>query len=118
MVSVELGTFVAFLAVPFISLIFLGKIKSWGITGYMLFLGIGALSFIMLGGLTLMMASGYEVVQSNTQTFYNSTGSIIGTTTQSQPILVDNQDIWAWIFLGTVPIFGFIYLKGALTGGP
>jgi len=131
MASVELGTFIAFLAVPFLTVIFMGKIRAWGFQGYILFLAIGALSFIMLGGLTLMFASGYEVVQSQASAAYNSTqimrdanGTVTGTvetqvpqTTKQIPIIADYQQIWAWICFAFMIVFGMLYFYVMITGG-
>jgi hypothetical protein len=130
--TIELGTFIAFLVVPGLTLLFMGKIKTWGLTGYILFIFMGALSFLSLAGLSLIMASGYSVVSTTVDSGTNSTnivrasnGTIItnSTTTtdpgQKQvPVIDQFQEIWAMGFMGSVIVFGFIYFKVMLTGAP
>jgi len=107
--TVELGTFIAFLAIPFLSMIFYGKILTWGFVGWLLFLSVGALSFLLLGGVTLMMASGYEVTQSSTHEFRNATGALVGTETNSTPIINSFQQMWSYIFMSSTIVFGMVF---------
>lgn len=116
-VNVELGTFLAFLAVPTLTLIFMTKIRGWGLTGYVLFLGTGALSFVMLGGLTLMMMFGYNVVMSEHVALADSNGTATGTEDHTTPIITSFQDLWSYIFGAYAIVFGLIYFVVMVTGG-
>lgn len=130
MVNVELGTFLAFLAVPTLTLFFMTKIRSWQITGYVLFLGLGALSFIMLGGIALMFYFGYNIVLTQEASgytthglAYDDLGNIIGNstneipaTTEITPVINAFQDIWALIFSGFTFVFGGIYFWVMIRG--
>lgn len=113
----ELGTFLAFLAVPVLSLVFMSKIRSWGLIGYVFFIAMGALSFVMLGGLTLMMAGGYDVVQSETETAFAANGTETGSITKTTPIITDYQNIWSYVFGAFVVVFGLTYFYVMVRGG-
>lgn len=131
MVDVELGTFLAFLSVPVLSVVFMSKVRSWGLIGYLFFLAIGALSFIMLGGLTLMMAGDYDVVWTQAHAAYNSTeyernatGGLIGSIetemperTERTPIITEYQNIWSYVFGAFVVVFGLSYFYVMVRGG-
>jgi len=90
-------------------MIFYGKILTWGFVGWLLFLSVGALSFLLLGGVTLMMASGYEVTQSSTHEFRNATGALVGTETNSTPIINSFQQMWSYIFMSSTIVFGMVF---------
>lgn len=131
MATLELGTFLAMLAVPVVTLIFMGKIRSWGFTGFILFLGVGALSFIMFGGLTLAMASEYDVVLSTTHaahtdnavarsgngTIVTNTTSTTPETTDSTPIINAYHAMWSYVFLGCMLVFGLLFFWVMIFGG-
>jgi len=116
--TVDLGTFLAFLLVPVVTLIFMGKIRSWGVGGYILFLGMGTLSFIMLGGLALMMYVPYDVVIIENVLQADALGNTTGTETHTTPIIANFQDIWATVFGGFGFIFGVLFFWVLVKGGP
>ena len=117
MAEVELGTFLAFLAVPALTLVFMSKIRSWQVTGYILFLGLGALSFIMLGGIALMFYFDYDVVISENTIIKDAMGVTTGTETTTTPVINSFQDIWALIFSAFAFVFGGIYFWVMIKGG-
>lgn len=128
--TVELGTFLFFAIVPFSTLLFINKLTTMGIMGFILFLGCGLFSFLLLGGMALYMFSGYDVVvtktvdaQSSNELQHNATGALVLNSTTTTPahnevtnIITDNQQALGWLFFSFMMILGLLYIKVIFTG--
>lgn len=123
--SIELGTFIVFLIVPFISLLFVKALKSWGWFGNIIAGGVALLGFITIGTMALFMFSEYNVVISKdipavnaTEIQRNATGSIVLNSTvttsgytEENPIINDYHYEFGWIFFALAFVFGILVVK-------
>ena len=129
MPNIELGTFLAFLVIPFASFIFIPALKRLGFFGWIIFIGIGIVGFIMLGGTALVFFSQYDVVltthvpeisASGTSEVRDSIGDLVSTTNKTAtvaaydevaPVINDFHNEFGWLMFGFTIVFGLIYFK-------
>jgi len=131
MPNIELGVFVFFAAIPFLSLIFLGKIRNWGLIGGILFIGIGIVAFVFLAALALIMFSQWDVTITEVQKGYaeseigyNASGGVVSNVTttipnieKQTPIINQFHNEFGYFFFGLTILFGVLYFKIMATGG-
>lgn len=123
--TVELGTFLFFLIVPFIGLVVISKLASWGWPGQLIGGSVGVIGFIMIAGMALYMFSSYDIVTTkiiseskSNELVHNSTGALVTNSTtvipehtEVNPIINDNQEIFGWIIFGFAIMYGILVLK-------
>lgn len=128
--TVELGTFLLFALVPFLSILVMRWLRDWGWPGRVIAGFIGLFGFIMLAAMALFMFSEYDVVvtkvyaaQNITDINYNASGDYVGNTTrqipeqtETNPIINSNHYEFGWLFFVMALLFGLVSVKVVFQG--
>lgn len=111
MPSVELGVFIAFILIPFASIVILPKLRSWGLVGTTIAAAIGIVGLVMLGGIALIFFSQFDVVQTEAEVFYHANGTQSGSAVKTAPVINAFHNELGYVVFGITILFGVVYFK-------